>query len=126
MNKLLWIAAAGLAGTLCRYVLSTWIDERSHSSFPFGTLAVNLTGCFAAGLLFPIFERAAIPAEMRLAVFTGFLGGFTTFSAYGLQTLVLVDGGMTRLAAINVMVSNVVGLAMVWLGSTVGRTMNRF
>jgi CrcB protein len=124
MNKLLWIAAGGLVGTLCRYMFSTWVDERSHSSFPYGTLAVNLVGCFVAGLLFPIFERAAIPAEMRLAVFTGFLGGFTTFSAYGLQTLVLVDGGMAAMAAMNVMISNVVGLAMVWLGSTVGRTLD--
>jgi CrcB protein len=121
MNKLLWIAAGGVIGTLCRYVFSTWVDERSHSSFPYGTLAVNLAGCFLAGLLFPIFERAAIPVEMRLAVFTGFLGGFTTFSAYGLQTMVLVDGGMMSMAALNVVASNVTGLLMVWLGSAAGR-----
>jgi CrcB protein len=121
MNKLLWIAVGGVVGTLCRYGFSTWVDERSHSSFPYGTLAVNLSGCFVAGLLFPIFERVAIPAEMRLAVFTGFLGGFTTFSAYGLQTLLLVDGGMASMAAVNVVASNLAGLAMVWLGSAAGR-----
>jgi len=121
MNKLLWIAAGGVIGTLCRYVFSTWVDERSHSSFPYGTLAVNLAGCFLAGLLFPTFERAAIPVEMRLAVFTGFLGGFTTFSAYGLQTMVLVDGGMMSMAALNVVASNAAGLLMVWLGNMAGR-----
>jgi CrcB protein len=97
------------------------VDERSHSSFPYGTLAVNLVGCFIAGLLFPVFERLAIAPEMRLAVFTGFLGGFTTFSAYGLQTVVLVNGGMMSLAVVNVIVSNIGGLLMVWLGSAVAR-----
>jgi len=121
MNKLVWIALGGLLGTLCRYFLSTLVDERSHSSFPYGTLAVNLVGCFIAGLLFPLFERLAIAPEMRLAVFTGFLGGFTTFSAYGLQTVVLVNGGMMSLAVVNVVVSNIVGLLMVWLGSAVAR-----
>ena len=116
MNKLLWIAVGGVVGTLCRYMFSTWVDQRSQSTFPYGTLAVNLVGCFIAGLLFPIFERAAIPPEMRLAVFTGFLGGFTTFSAYGLQTFILVDGGLMSLAAVNIVVSNLAGLAMVWLG----------
>ena len=123
MNKLLWIAVGGVIGTLCRYGFSSWIDERSHSSFPYGTLAVNLSGCFVAGLLFPIFERAAIPVEMRLAVFTGFLGGFTTFSAYGLQTIMLVNGGMPSMAAVNVVASNLAGLAIVWVGSAVGRGM---
>jgi len=121
MNKLLWIAVGGLVGTLCRYFFSTWVDERSHSSFPYGTLAVNLTGCFFAGLLFPLFERIAVPADLRLAVYTGFLGGFTTFSAYGLQTIVLSSGGMFSLAAINVVVSNIGGLFMVWLGSSLAR-----
>jgi CrcB protein len=117
MNTLIWIATGGLVGTLSRYVLSTWVDERSHSSFPYGTLAVNLVGCFVAGLLFPLFERSGIPTNLRLAVFTGFLGGFTTFSAYGLQTVVLANGGMLPMAAINVVVSNLGGLLMVWLGN---------
>lgn len=121
MNKLIWIAAGGLVGTLSRYVLSTWVDERSHSSFPYGTLTVNLVGCFVAGLLFPVFERAAVPVDMRLAVFTGFLGGFTTFSAYGLQTVVLADGGMMPMAAVNVVVSNLGGLLMVWVGNVAAR-----
>jgi CrcB protein len=97
------------------------VDERSHSSFPYGTLAVNLAGCFAAGLLFPLLEQAGLSPDLRLAVFTGFLGGFTTFSAYGLQTLVLADGGMRVLAVANVLASNLAGLLMVWLGDRLGR-----
>ena len=121
MNKLVWIALGGLVGTLCRYSLSAFVDERSHSSFPYGTLAVNLLGCFIAGLMFPIFERLGVSPDLRLAVFTGFLGGFTTFSAYGLQTIVLAQGQMMSMAAVNVVVSNVGGLLMVWLGSAAAR-----
>jgi fluoride exporter len=122
MHKLVLIGLGGLLGTLCRYALAAWIDERSHSPFPFGTLAVNLAGCFAAGLLFPIFERAAFSPELRLAVFSGFLGGFTTFSAYGLQTVALANGGMFSMAALNVGLSNAAGLALVWLGSSLSRS----
>ena len=122
MNKLGWIAVGGVLGTLCRYLLSAWIDERSQSSFPYGTLVVNLTGCFIAGLLFPVLDHASVSPELRLAVFTGFLGGFTTFSAYGLQTAVLANSEMVSLAALNVVLSNVGGLAMVWLGYGIGRT----
>jgi CrcB protein len=121
MHKLVLIGVGGLLGTLCRYGFSTWVDERSHSSFPYGTLAVNLAGCFAAGLLFPLLEQAGLSPDLRLAVFTGFLGGFTTFSAYGLQTLVLADGGMRVLAVANVLASNLAGLLMVWLGDRLGR-----
>jgi CrcB protein len=122
MHKLALIALGGLLGTLCRYGLSAWVDGRSQSSFPYGTLAVNLAGCFVAGLLLPVFERAAVAPEMRLAVFTGFLGGFTTFSAYGVQTVALTADGMFSMAALNVLLSNVAGLAAVWVGSTLSRS----
>lgn len=123
MNKLAGIALGGLLGTLCRYFFSSWIDERAHSLFPYGTLLVNLAGCFAAGFLFPVFERAAISPDLRVAVFTGFLGGFTTFSAYGLQTVVLANGGMLSTAVANIVLSNVGGLLMVWLGGSIARAM---
>lgn len=120
MHKLVLIGVGGLLGTLCRYGLSTWADERAQSSFPWGTLLVNLVGCFVAGFLFPLLDAAGVSTEVRLAVFAGFLGGFTTFSAYGLQTLVLATGGMMSLAMLNVVASNVAGLFMVWVGHRVG------
>jgi len=80
-----------MLGTLCRYGLGTWVEQSVPSPFPYGTAVINLAGCFMAGLLFPIFDRTSIAPELRLAVFTGFLGGFTTFSAYGLQTVVLEE-----------------------------------
>jgi CrcB protein len=120
MHKLVLIALGGMLGTLCRYGLATWVEQRALSQFPYGTVVINLAGCFVAGLLFPLFEQASVGPELRLAVFTGFLGGFTTFSAYGLQTVVLADG-LLWIAVLNVLVSNVGGLALVWIGMSLSR-----
>jgi len=121
MYKLALIGLGGFLGTLCRYWLSEVVDERTQSSFPFGTMIVNLSGCFAAGFLFQYLSQATLSADLRLAIFTGFLGGFTTFSAYALQTFTLMQGGLLSLAFVNVVISNVLGLAMVWLGSCTSR-----
>src|SRR4051812_37296720 len=118
MNKPILIGLGGLLGTLCRYWSSQWLDNRLQSQFPYGTAFVNLVGCFAAGLLYQLFEQSSWPPDVRFAVFTGFLGGFTTFSAYALQTVVLAGGGMFSIAAVNVLLSNVAGLLMVWAGSS--------
>src|SRR4051812_40900205 len=102
MYKIVLIGVAGLIGTLARYLVSTWIDERLNQVFPFGTLAVNLAGCFLAGYLFHFMEgRYSVDAAVRAAVFFGFLGGFTTFSSYGLQTFNLIRDGSPLLAATN-------------------------
>src|SRR5678815_1380361 len=122
MHKLVWIAVGGLLGTLCRYALSAWVDGRAQSPFPYGTLGVNLAGCFAAGFLFPLLEHATGPPERRRAVFSGFPGGFAAFSAFGPQTAVRAGGGMLSVSALNVWVSNVAGLAMVWIGGSLSRS----
>lgn len=121
MHKIALIGLGGLLGTLSRYWLSQTIDERAHASFPYGTMAVNLAGCFAAGFLFQLLDQTAVSPDLRLAIFTGFLGGFTTFSAYALQTFVLTRGSLLPMAAVNVIASNVLGLAMVWLGAGASR-----
>jgi len=123
MHKLVLIGLGGLLGTLSRYWISQWADGRSQSGFPFGTMVVNLVGCFVAGFLFQALNQATVSPDLRLAIFTGFLGGFTTFSAYGLQTVVMAQGGMLPMAAINVAVSNIAGLALVWVGSSAARAL---
>jgi CrcB protein len=106
-----------LAGTLCRYWLSGALARRYGEAFPAGTLAVNLLGCFAAGLLFQIMqERHAFGETARAAVFVGLLGGFTTFSSYGLQTFEMLRDGRAGLAALNVVASNLLGVLMVCAG----------
>ena len=121
MQKLVLISLGGVLGTLARYLASTWIDERARSSFPFGTLAVNFAGCFAAGFLYQLFEQVVVEPQLRLALVTGFLGAFTTFSAYALQTFVLERNGWTAMAVLNVAISNIMGLLLVWIGVATAR-----
>ena len=117
LQRLLFIALAGLAGTLCRYGLSGLIARRFGETFPTGTLLVNIIGCFLAGFLFyPLHERFLVSEVVRTALMIGFLGGFTTFSSFGLQTFTLFKDGEIGFAIMNILLSNAVGLASVWIG----------
>ncbi|HEX8685602.1 MAG TPA: fluoride efflux transporter CrcB [Pyrinomonadaceae bacterium] len=117
MLRLLAVGLSGLAGTLCRYWLSGAVARRYGEDFPAGTLAVNLLGCFAAGLLFHLMqERGTFSETARAAVFVGLLGGFTTFSSYGLQTFALLRDGRAGFAALNVVASNLLGVLAVGAG----------
>src|ERR1044072_7412739 len=94
MLRILLVGLAGLAGTLCRYWLSGVVVRRYGEAFPLGTLAVTLSGCLDPGLPFYFMqEHNAFSETARAAVFVGLLGGFTTFSAYGLQSFVLLGEG---------------------------------
>jgi CrcB protein len=121
--RLLLIALGGALGTLARYgtVLATarW---SARLAFPVGTLAVNLIGCFVAGLLAALLvDRVAVREDVRLAVMVGFLGGFTTFSAFGLETFALGRDGRAGAALANVLLSNLLGILLVWIGYRFGR-----
>ena len=117
MQKTIFIAFAGLVGTLIRYWLSGFVSRQYGETFPWGTLAVNLLGSFFAGALYHLAEeRLLISPALRTIIFIGLLGGFTTFSSYGLQTFTLLRNGEIGLATLNVAVSNVLGLLMVWIG----------
>ncbi len=125
MLRIVLIGSAGLLGTLCRYWLSGVVGRRWGGAFPAGTLVVNLLGCLLAGLLFYAFEeRYEVGETARAALFVGLLGGFTTFSSYGLQTFALLRGGELLYAAANVLASNLLGLLSVgggyWLGRLLG------
>lgn len=120
MLKLLLIGLAGFAGTLTRYWLSGVVARRYGETFPYGTLAVNALGCFVAGFLFYfMYERYLTTPPSRSLVFIGFLGAFTTFSSYSLQTFMLLRDGEFYLALLNMVASNVLGLVLVWAGYNV-------
>jgi len=117
MQRTILIGVAGLAGTLLRYWLSGVVARRFGETFPWGTMAVNLVGCFVTGAVFYLSEeRFLINPAVRTVILIGLLGGFTTFSSYGLQTFTLLRDGEFGLATLNVALSNVVGLLMVWAG----------
>ena len=125
MRQTLLVGLAGLLGTLARYWLAGRVAARYGDAFPWGTLAVNVAGCFVAGVLFHLTsERALFGEPWRTAVMVGLLGGFTTFSAYGLQTFGLLREGQVALAAANVAASNVLGLLVVWAGYALARALN--
>jgi CrcB protein len=122
LQRILLIGLAGLLGTLARYATSGFIAKRFGENFPTGTLVVNVVGCFLAGFLFYVLQERFLANELvRTVIMIGFLGGFTTFSSYGLQTFTLLRDGEVLLAVTNVVVSNVAGLLTVWLGYSVAR-----
>src|SRR5215217_6140306 len=87
-----------------------------------GTLLVNLIGCFVIGFLFYLFyDRALAGPTSRIAIFIGLIGGFTTFSSYGLQTFTLLRDGEVFLALVNVAASNLLGLVLVWVGYSLAK-----
>ena len=123
MSRLFLVGLAGFVGTIGRYWLSEVVARRYGETFPLGTLAVNLIGCFLVGLLFYLFnERFTVDPTVRMIVMIGF-GGFTTFSSFGLHTFTLLQDGEFGLATLNLMASNVIGLALVWVGHTVARVL---
>lgn len=120
MNILL-VGLGGALGSISRYLLGTWIQSLSRSiDFPYGTLAVNLSGCFVIGLLSQLAEaRGAFTVEARALIFIGVLGGFTTFSSFGNDTINLLRAGSTLPALANVGANVIFGLGLVWLGRVV-------
>ncbi len=121
MHKLLLIALGGAVGTLARYgthVLSRGLGERA--SFPIGTLIVNLLGCFVIGYTHGLLIDR-VREEYRLAIVVGFLGGFTTFSTFAWDTAGLLRDGQTTRAMINVVASNALGIALVFVGHSLSR-----
>src|SRR5918996_1655702 len=107
MSRLFLIGLAGFVGTLGRHWLSGVVARRYGETFPLGTLVVNLTGCFLVGLLFYILqERFVVNPTARTVILIGLLGGFTTFSSFGLQTFTPLQDGEFGLAALYFTASN--------------------
>lgn len=116
MKLILAIGAGSFAGGICRYLLSTYIQNKVLSGFPYGTLVVNLAGCFLIGLVFAFSLRGSIGHEWRLVLATGVIGGFTTYSAYSYETLALLRDGQYTSALLYIAASLLLGLAATFLG----------
>lgn len=122
MQKTILIAFAGLVGTLLRYWLAGYVARQYGETFPWGTMAVNLIGCLVTGVVFyATEERFVVNPTVRAVILIGLLGGFTTFSSYGLQTFALLRDGEYGLATLNIVASNILGLFMVWAGYVLGK-----
>ena len=118
MKELILVGGGSFIGGVTRYCLSGWLlHNYPEQRFPIGTFAVNFLGCLLIGILAGLAEQQHIISQnLRLFLITGLLGGFTTFSAFGYETLYLARTGSLDLALINIGLSVVVCLAAVWLG----------
>jgi len=120
LNTLL-VAAGGAIGAALRYLLGGWISSRLGPGFPWGTFFVNATGCLLIGAVLGLAERGTFPPEARLFLVAGVLGGYTTFSAFGYETLRLLEAGEIVPAALNAFGQLAAGLVAVYLGLVVAR-----
>ena len=121
--KILLVMAGGSLGALSRYALSLLAAKLLGTRFPWGTLSVNLAGCFLIGLAFTLAERglSLMNPSMRLFFMTGFLGALTTFSTFGLETTNAIREGAHLVAVGNFLSNNLIGTALVFLGILAGR-----
>lgn len=118
------VAVASALGGLCRYALGGVIARRSTSGFPWEAFAINVSGAFVLGLLFAVLvEQHTTAPRLRAALLVGFLGSYTTFSTWTLETWRLVEDGAVGLAFANVAGSTVAGHTATWAGLAAGRAM---
>ena len=118
VTKVLFVLLGGALGTGCRYWLSTYVySVVEKPSFPYANFIINVSGSFIIGILAELFEtRVLASPTMRVALLTGVLGGYTTFSSFSFETFSLLRDGQAWLALVNVLGSVLIGLIAVWLG----------
>jgi CrcB protein len=120
----LWVFLGGGLGSVARYLIGRWSAVAFGVAFPYGTLIVNLVGCFALGLVVQLAIAGSWHGDVRAALAAGLLGGFTTYSSFNQETLTLLASGATGAAALNVAMTLAGGLAAGALGLTAGRFLN--
>ncbi|OUR81876.1 camphor resistance protein CrcB [Cycloclasticus sp. 46_120_T64] len=122
MTQILAIAAGGSIGAVMRYLVSTGVYSYLGRGFPYGTLVVNVLGSLLMGLLYELFlQRLAMSAELRAMLLVGFLGAFTTFSTFSIETINLIEQGYLLKAVGNILASVILCVLAAWLGLQLAR-----
>jgi CrcB protein len=117
----MWVFVGGGLGSVLRYLIGQWSASAFGVAFPYGTMIVNLVGCFALGVVVQLAIAGSWHGDVRAAIAAGFIGGFTTYSSFNQETLTLFASGATGAAALNVAITLMGGLAAGALGMTAGR-----
>jgi len=118
------VALGGVVGCCARYGVTQAVQTFYGRNFPLATLIINVTGCLAMGFLFfATLERVSVSPSMRVAILTGVLGGFTTFSTFAMEALLLAEDGETGYAVLYVLLSLFLGLAAALLGAYLARSL---
>ena len=122
MTQLLMVGTGGAIGAIGRYLLSTWVYSLTGRAFPWGTLAVNLLGSLLMGFLSVwLLERMTVSTEMRALLMVGFLGAFTTFSTFSIETLLLLEQGAVARAGVNIAASVITCVFAAWMGTLIAK-----
>jgi CrcB protein len=116
MERFFWICLAGAAGTGARYLVALWAAQRLGSAFPYGTLIVNLTGCFFIAAVMHVALVLSWSPTVRSAITIGFIGGLTTYSSFNYETTRLLEEGAVGAAAVNATVTLLGAFFAGWLG----------
>lgn len=118
--NLVAIAIGGACGAVCRFGLSEVLQRLGGAGFAWGTLAVNLLGCFGIGLAYHLAATNLVPAAVRFALVVGFLGAFTTFSTFSLETVDFLRDGQFTTASLYLLLSNLLGVGLTFAGLALG------
>src|SRR5262245_42076559 len=121
MERFFWVCLGGAVGTGARYLVAVWTAQRLGSAFPYGTLIVNLIGCFVIAAVMHAGLTLAWSPTLRAAITVGFIGGLTTYSSFNYETMRLLDGGASATAVMNVAFTVGGGVVAGWLGLLAAR-----
>ncbi len=121
MERFAWICLAGAIGTGTRYLIALWAAQRFGSAFPYGTLIVNLAGCFSIAAVMHAALTLSWSPTVRSAITIGFLGGLTTYSSFNYETSRLLEEGATGAAAVNGVATIAGAFVAGWLGMLYAR-----
>jgi CrcB protein len=125
MLNYLSIAIGGCLGAVSRYSLSRFIYNTMGTTFPWGTFTVNIIGCFFIGFFYDFFEKILVSYYARNFISVGFIGAFTTFSTFSMESVALFASGEYKEGCINIVLSNVCGITFVILGMLASRVLLR-